>query len=143
MLATCRIHFAGHSNVRSTHRTTTEITTEESLTPRGDCIVGVGAGMGCSALPDDMKQMLRRGDSRVRIAILVGTRRFVIRGRGDPGLTLEHRSDIVIRKSTFLCPRTLAVECDAASVDMPREMVRDLRGGMGGVMTIDADCPQY
>ena len=141
MRATCQIPFAGHPNVRSTHRTTTEITVEESLTPRGDCIVGVGAGMGCSALPGDIKQILRRGDSRVRITIRVGVRSFMIRGRGDPGLALEHHSDMVIRKSTFLCPRTLAVECDAASIDMPREMVRDLREGMGGVMTIDVDCP--
>ena len=141
MRATCRIPFSGHPNVRSTHRTTTEITTEESLTPRGDCIVGVGAGMGCFALPDEMKQVLRQSGSRVCITIRVGTHSFVIRGRGDPGLTLQHHSDMVIRKSTFLCPRTLAVECDAASIDMPREMVRDLRDGMDGVMTIDVDCP--
>lgn len=141
MRATCQIPFAGHPNVRATHRTTTEITVEGSLTPRGDCIVGVGAGIGCSALPDDVKHILRRGDSRVRITIRVGARSFVIRGRGDPGLALEHRSDMVIRKSAFLCPRTLAVECDAASVDMPREMAQDLREGAGGVMTIDVDCP--
>ena len=141
MRATCRIPFSGHPNVRSTHRTTTEITTEESLTSRGDCIIGVGAGMGCSALPDAVKQALMKSDSRVCITIRVGARSFAIQGRGDPGLSLEHRSDIVIRKSTFLCPRTLAVECDAASVDMPREMVMDLRNCMGGVMTIDVDCP--
>lgn len=133
--------FAGHPNVRSTHPTTIEITAETSLTPRGDCIVGVGAEGGCASLPDPVKAMLQREDSTVRITIRVGPNRFVVRGRGDPGLSLEHRTDVVIRKSGFLCPRTLAVGCDAASVDVPREMVGDLQRGMGGTLTIDVDAP--
>jgi hypothetical protein len=31
--------------------------------------------------------------------------------------------DIVIRKSEFVCPRTLAVKCNKASDLIPREMV--------------------
>ena len=135
------VPFAGHPNVRSTHRTTTEITVEPSLTPRGDCIVGVGAGAGCAGLPADVKGAIRRAGSRVRVTVAVGQNRFVIRGRGDPGLSLEHPTDMVVRKSGFLCPRTLAVGCDAASVDMPREMVRDLRRGAGGVLVIEVDAP--
>ena len=140
MRPTHRIPFAGHPNVRATHRTTTEITTEAALTLQGDCIVGVGSGGGCAALPAGIKDALRHAGSHVRITIMVGSNRFVIRGRGDPRLLLEHPADIVIRKSTFLCPRTLAVDCDAASIDMPREMVRDLQDGARGVLTVEVEC---
>ncbi len=44
-------------------------------------------------------------------------------GRGDKNLTLTHTQDIVIRKSNFVSPRTLAVKCDKASDLLPREMV--------------------
>lgn len=135
----CNIPFTGHPNVRSTHQTTIEITTDTSLTPRGDCIVGVGAGGGCSALPDIIKSMLRRHDSRIHITFQVKDNIFVVHGRGDPGLSLEHDTDIVIRKSRFLCSRTLAVDCDAASADMPRKMVADLQAGAGGTLVIDIE----
>ena len=44
-------------------------------------------------------------------------------GRGCKELTLTHREYIVIRKSDFVSPRTLAVKCDKASDLLPREMV--------------------
>lgn len=130
------LRFHGHPNIRSTHRTTTEITTEPHLSVRGDCIVGVTADSGCASLPDTIKKGLRNPDSSVRISIMVGDARFDITGRGDARLTLTHPHDIVIRKSTFVCSRTLAVCCDMASADMPRSMVRDLQKGMEGTMSI-------
>ena len=132
------VPFRGHPNIRSTHRTTTEITTDDALSVRGDCIVGVSAGCGCAGLPEDMKAALRDPHARVRVTILVGGREFVITGRGDPGLALEHPTDMVIRKSAFTCPRTLAVGCDAASIDIPREMIMDLRAGAEGVLRVAA-----
>ena len=41
----------GHVNVRATHRSTFEVTREPSLTPRGDCIVGVSSEVGAAGLP--------------------------------------------------------------------------------------------
>ncbi|HID73268.1 TPA: DUF371 domain-containing protein [Candidatus Micrarchaeota archaeon] len=40
----------GHPNIRAEHETTFEVTTEPSLTPRGDCIVGVQADKAASDL---------------------------------------------------------------------------------------------
>lgn len=133
------VPFRGHPNIRSTHRTTTEITVDGSLSVRGDCIVGVSAGCGCAGLPDGLKAALRDPDTRVRITVMVGGSEFAITGRGDPGLALEHPTDMVIRKSVFTCPRTLAVGCDAASIDIPREMIMDLRAGADGVLRVEAE----
>ena len=121
------VAFRGHPNIRSLHTRTVEITRKPGLTLQGDCIVGVCASSGCLGLPDELKTLLRNSGALVRITIAVGNRTFVIRGRGDPGLDLSHPDDMVIRTSSFVCPRTLAVGCSVASDSLPREMVRDLQ----------------
>lgn len=132
------VGFCGHPNVLSTHKKTIEITRETALTPRGDCIVGVGAESACADLPDELKSRLRDPGRPVRIAIEVGGLRFEAEGVGHKGLTLTHASDIVVRKSRFVCPRTLAVGSDKASDDVPRDMVRLLRDpGARGVFSIE------
>jgi hypothetical protein len=35
--------------------------------------------------------------------------------------------DIVIRKTNFVCPRTMSVLCDKASSDMPSKLVKMLQ----------------
>ncbi len=106
---------------------TLEITKETHLTPRGDCIVGVGAHSGCAGLPEDLKNKLRNPDSKVTIQVIADGHKFEINGTGHPDLALSHPEDIVIRKSDFVCPRTLAIKCDKASDIMPREMVAVLQ----------------
>jgi hypothetical protein len=117
------VEFSGHENIRSNHKNTIEITKESHLTPRGDCIVGVNANSSCDDLPQELKDKLRRSDAKVSISIRVGDHEFVMHGNGHPDLILTHKDDIVIRKSNFVCPRTLAVKCDKASDLLPREMV--------------------
>lgn len=121
------VTFHGHPMVRSAHPTTIEVTTEDHLTPRGDCIVGVGASSGCAQLDPRVKEGLRRKGSRVTIRLVVGSLVFEVKAEGDPRLELSHPSDIVIRRSDFISDRTLAVRADASAKDIPRGMVRLLR----------------
>ena len=121
------VTFRGHPMVRSAHPTTIEVTTEAYLTPKGDCIVGVGASAGCAQLDKQLKEGLRRKGSGVTIRLLVGTHAFTVKAEGDPRLELSHPHDIVIRKSDYVSDRTLAINADAAARDIPREMVRELK----------------
>ena len=121
------IEFFGHENIRSTHQKTIEITKEKELTPRGDCIVGVGASASCFDIPEDLKEKLKDPDSKIQFLIKVKDQEFIIQGRGHKDLILTHKEDIVIRKSDFVCPRTLAVKCDKASDILPRDMVKILQ----------------
>ncbi len=121
------VTFRGHPMVRSTHPTTVEVTTEEHLTEKGDCIIGVGASKGCEQLDTRVKERLRRKESRVTIRLLVGSHSFELRAVGDPRLELSHPCDIVIRKSEFFSDRTLAVRSSAAAKDLPRDLVRMLK----------------
>jgi hypothetical protein len=131
------IEFSGHENIRSNHQKTIEITKESHLTPQGDCIVGVNATSSCADLPDDLKNKLKDPNTKVTFSISVGNYKFLINGMGHPDLILTHSDDIVIRKSNFICPRTLAVKCDKASDMLPREMVSLLRNPKTiGIFTI-------
>ncbi len=121
------IEFSGHQNIRSNHQKTIEITKESHLTPRGDCIIGVSAKSSCADLPLELKNQLKNPNSKVTMSIRVGDEEFTIVGNGHPDLILTHDADIVIRKSDFICPRTLAIKCDKASDLLPRSMVRQLQ----------------
>ena len=121
------IEFSGHENIRSNHKKTIEITKESELTVRGDCIVGVNANYSCSDLPETLKEKLQDPSSEIEFSIRVEDHEFVVKGKGHEDLILSHPEDIVIRKSDFVCPRTLAVKCDKASDLLRREMVRLLQ----------------
>ncbi len=127
LLVRFEIPFHGHKNVTSLHPRTIEITTEPDLTLQGDCIIGVSAACGCKEIPEKIKKKIKHKDSKITITIQVNGKSFEIKGRGHPDLRLENPHDIVIRKSNFMCPRTLAVDCDLASNDIPRQIVKMLR----------------
>lgn len=134
------ISFFGHENIRSSHRSTIEITKERRLTPSGDCIVGVDATASCNELPAELKDRLRDSNTKVTIVICVQDQTFTINGFGHPDLSLTHTTDIVIRKSSFTCPRTLAVRCNKASDLIPRDMVSLLRNSnTRGIFTVTVD----
>ena len=121
------ITFYGHENVRSLHPKSIEITTDEHLTLKGDCIVGVRASCGCLGIPDEMKLLLQNPESEVICTILVGEHSFKITGKGSEKLSLTNSHDIVIRKSNFTCPRTLSVSCDVAADSIPSQIISALQ----------------
>jgi len=134
------IGFSGHENIRSNHQKTIEITKESYLTPQGNCIVGINATSSCADLPQELKDKLKASDAKITFSIRVGEHEFVLEGKGHPDLILTHSEDIVIRKSNFICPRTLAVKCDKASDLLPQEMVSLLRDPKTkGTFTITID----
>jgi hypothetical protein len=134
------IEFSGHENIRSNHKKTIEITKESELTVRGDCIIGVNANYACSDLPEDLKEKLQDPSSEIEFSIKVEQHEFVLKGKGHEDLILSHPEDIVIRKSDFVCPRTLAVKCDKASDLLPREMVTLLQNPKTkGIFTINVE----
>jgi len=121
------VEFRGHRLVRSTHPTTIEITTEEYLSEEGDCVIGVGATKGCAGLSTAAKAAMRVPGSRVRAELVVEGLSFEVRASGDPRLQLSDPHEMVIRRSNYVSGRTLAVHADAASKDVPREIVRLLK----------------
>lgn len=121
------IIFTGHPNVLSTHSKTIEITKAPTLSLRGDCIIGVNANKGCRDLKPALRDLLQQADLVVKIELEVSDLSFAIDGRSHSRLSLLNDHDIVIRKSDFVCPRTVAISCNKASSDIPRDLVHLLR----------------
>jgi hypothetical protein len=59
--------------------------------------------------------------------IRVGEAEFLVVGAGNPGLEFTHSTDLVGRKSNYMCGRTLMTGSDKAAYDFPRELVNGLR----------------
>jgi hypothetical protein len=117
----------GHPNIRATHRTTLEFTKETHLTPRGDCIVAVRADRGSLELRGEFREAVRKEDARIEVVLEVEDFREVVSGFGSPAITLSHPTDFVVRKSRYVCPRTLMIRADKAAYDLPRPMIERLR----------------
>ena len=117
----------GHGNVRATHRTTLEITKDSHLTKRGDCIVGVNATHGAVDLASSFKEAARRRDARITITIEAGDLNEVIVAHGSPHLLFTHPTDLVVRKSGYICNRTIAINANKAASDLSNQLVETLQ----------------
>ncbi len=117
------IHARGHHNVLSTHDTTFEVTKETELTTRGSCIICVCASKGAMDLGAELKQAMRRDETRITIIIEADGTRDVVNAKGSRLLQLNHPTDLVIRKSNYVCGRTLAIGADKAAKDLSRKLI--------------------
>ncbi|MGD0637909.1 MAG: DUF371 domain-containing protein [Nitrososphaerales archaeon] len=121
------VEFFGHPMVRSRHRNTIEVTRDPELTLRGDCIIGVRADKGLADLSGEVRDSIMVDGSELTLTFEVPLADFVVRAFGSSRLSLEDSHEIVLRKSEFVSPRTLAIRADAAAKDIPRGIVEDLR----------------
>ena len=120
------IRCRGHENVKAIHRSTLEFTKEDYLTPRGDCIICVSADKGINDLSEEFKRALREGRKLV-IRIRVGELVDEVIAWGSPDLILDHPHSMVVRKSTYIDSRTLAIRANKAAKGIDRKIVEMLK----------------
>lgn len=117
----------GHENIQATHETTFEITKEPTLTKRGDCIIAVQATKGAADLPLEFKEAARKKGAQITITIEAGELKEIVRTRGSPRLLFTHPTDLVVRKTDYVCGRTLAIRADKAASDLSRKLVEKIQ----------------
>jgi hypothetical protein len=119
----------GHKHVLGKHKTTFEVTKETHLTPGGDCIVGISADKSISELSEKFKSSLKSAGAKIEILLKIpGTGlEEKVTAFGSHELTFTHPTDIVVRKSNFICPRTLAINANKAAADFSREFIEKLK----------------
>jgi uncharacterized protein len=117
----------GHENVIATHKTTFEVTKEETLSKRGDCIVAVEATKAAVDLPAEFKEAARKEGAQITVTIQAGELKETVKANGSPHLQFTHPTDLVVRKSGYVCSRTLAIEADKAAIDFSRELIEKLK----------------
>jgi len=116
----------GHENIKATHKTTFEITKEHQLSRRGNCIVAVSADKAIADLNPEFKENLRKENAKITILIEAGEASDVVNAFGSSRLILTHPTDMVVRKSNYICNRTLAIQADKAAYDLSMKLVEKL-----------------
>ena len=117
----------GHENIRATHKTTLEFTKDTHLSKKGNCIVAVAADKALADLNPEFKENLRKPHAKLTILIEAGGIAEQVNAHGSPQLFLTHPTDMVIRKSDYVCSRTLAIHANKAAQDLSRELVEKLK----------------
>jgi hypothetical protein len=117
----------GHRNIQATHKSTLEITKEKQLSKKGECIIAVSAEKTIADLSLEFKKKLRKENAKITMLIEAGEVAEVVNAFGSPRLILTHPTEIVVRKSSYVCSRTLAIQADKAACDLSRKLVEKLR----------------
>ncbi|MHA2007430.1 MAG: DUF371 domain-containing protein [Promethearchaeota archaeon] len=117
-----KINAWGHENILCTHNTTIEITKDNKITKRGDCIVAVNATKSCYDLTPDLKNLIQNG-KKLKITLKVEDTQDFFYGFGNKKLSLLDRKNIVFRKSDFICDRTALINCSKSSNELNRELI--------------------
>ena len=124
----------GHENVSAEHASTFEFTTDDWLTPAGDCILGVDADRTPRDFSAAFREACRDPEATITATITVEddgeTYTETVVGRGEPGLSLVDDRSMVARTSMYTDDeRTILVEADTAAADLDRDLVAALVEG--------------
>jgi len=124
---TVRAH--GHEHVAGEHQSTLELTTDDYLTPAGDCILGIEADRAAADFADEFVAACRDADATVTLVLEADGHREVVTGSGHPDLAFENDRSMVARTSTYVDDRTILVDADTAAADVDRDLVAALADG--------------
>ena len=124
-----RVRAWGHVNVSARHRTTIEVTRDDYLTPRGDCIIGIKADKGLSDINPELKDIIRRDNSLVIVMFITDDYFDYVIGMGSSKLTLSNSNKLIIRRSGYIDDATLMIRANKAAVDLDRRLIDRLKKG--------------
>lgn len=126
----------GHENVTAEHASTLEVTSDDFLTPAGDCIVGIEADRTPAAFDDAFVRACQNRNSTITVRLEAGSHSADIRASGHPELSFASERSLVVRTSEYVDDRTVAVQADAAAGDIPRDLVAALADGASLTVTL-------
>jgi len=126
----------GHENVTARHTSTFEVTTDDYLTPAGDCILAIDADRAPADFDPEFKRACRDPNATITATFEAGgyTERAV--GSGHPDLTLTSDRSAVGRTSTYTDERTVMVTSEAAAAGFNRDLVDALSEGAPLTLTL-------
>jgi hypothetical protein len=119
----------GHEHVTAQHASTLELTSDDFLTPAGDCILGIEADRTPADFDPDFVAACRDADATITATFEAGDHTETVRGRGHPDLEFTNDRSLVCRTSEYVDDRTVMVAADAAAADLDRAFVAALAEG--------------
>ncbi len=118
----------GHENVKATHKTTIEITKDDYLTTKGDCIIGIKSNISVNNFPNWLKENIKKGNM---VLVIFCSKKYCdsLIGYGDSNLILNSETKIIFRKSSYIEPATALIRSNKAAADLDRKLIDDLKKG--------------
>jgi hypothetical protein len=135
------IHCRGHPHVLGTHPTTFEVTRDVHLSRKGNCIIGISADKSCDRLSEEFKQVLTHDDAILITRLSCGGETAEVRSHGSSQFTLDHPTDMVWRRSSFVCGRTIGIMSDQVAATLPEDLLINLVAGKEMIITLTAKRP--
>ena len=122
-----KIKTKGHKNVTSNHKSTFEITKDSEIGITADCIIGTDMDKSMLDFPQDFKDEIANSNSQIKVIFDSENGHDEIVGFGHENLSLTHPTDIVCRKSDYICSRTLMIKADKSARDIDNKLIEDLK----------------
>ncbi|MFT4947696.1 MAG: hypothetical protein ACI8TL_001945 [Natronomonas sp.] len=135
-----QIRAVGHEHVSAEHASTLELTSDDFLTPAGDCIVGIEADCVPNEFDEEFVVACQDDSATITVELEAAGHTDSLTARGDPELSFESDRSAVIRTSAYTDDdRTIAVEATAAAGDLNRELVAALAEGATLTATLSVE----
>jgi len=131
----------GHPLILGTHPTTFEVTGEGHLTKRGNCIIGVSSDKTCASLSAEFKRVLSHDDAVLITRLSCDGETIEVKSRGSSQFTLDHPADMVWRRSSFVCGRTIGILSDHVAATLPGTLIANLAAGKEMIIILTAMRP--
>jgi hypothetical protein len=129
----------GHENVSAEHGSTFEVTSDDYLTPAGDCILAIEADRTPADFDPAFVAACQSADARLVATLETDEYTERVVGRGHPELTLASDRSLVCRTSDYVDDRTAMVGAEAAAVDLDRDLVGALADGGALTLTLTVE----
>jgi len=130
------VRAVGHEHVTARHASTFELTTDDYLTPAGDCILGIESDRAPADFDQAFVEACRDASATITATLRAGGHETTVTGRGHADLTFEDDRSLVGRTSEYVDDRTVLVGADAAAGDLDRGLVHALADGAGLTLTL-------
>lgn len=129
----------GHENVTAAHASTFEVTTDDYLTPAGDCILAVEADRAPVDFDEAFVAAASDADATITATLEADGHEYTGTGRGDPDLTYASERSMVGRTSTYVDDRTVLVDAETAAEGFDRDLVAALADGAEATFTLTVE----
>jgi hypothetical protein len=129
----------GHENVTAEHASTLEVTSDDFLTPAGDCILGIEADTVPAEFDESFVDACRDAEATITATLEADGHTATISGSGHPDLSFENERSHVLRTSDYVDDRTVMVGADAAAGDVDRGLVAALADGADLTLTLSVE----
>jgi len=129
----------GHTHVSAEHTSTFEVTSDDYLTPAGDCILAIEANRVPTDFDDAFVAACQDTDATITVTVAAGDSEESFTGHGHPDLTFESDRSMVCRTSEYIDERTVAINMDGSAADFDRGLISALADGAAVSVTLQVE----